>query len=794
MSKKMKFMMLPQAVTTADPVSVTPEDILARMRCSYVEQNVNGFRQKLAEGVSPDEEYMKKMKQNLPLLFCAQGLKEPGKGRRNNFIHSPAFGIDLDHIPGDVRKLYDDIIAPRVKELRIGMVQVTIKQHGLHLWADRLPGEPIPAAQQRVASALGLETYLDSQCIDLGRGFFLTTEKDLLYFDANFFCMTEEEAEQAKHFDEIDNTNKIDNLNKSNNNMININTNQSAPTGALAYKPQDKPLPNIQTEYQGAKLSDIVDEFIRLAMPTGIHVGDRNKNMFKIFVNLLQICNNNHLAALQATKHITGIPQTDIDSTLRSACSTIFNGGASMNNLFQRAINNCVAEAKYAAQEDGMDIDTQSSTPSLPQYPLPPILELVTKNIPQPFIVPTLILANPILGTLLSDVQFNYWYDAIKHHFAFLSLLIADQSAGKSSIIFPRLKMLAKPLHEEDEQAEEEWDIYDRAVARLKPGDQMPPKPKQSCRITPTDITSAAFFDVLNRANGKTTLLYDDEGNSFFRTGGGPEFQVTREIIKNAYDQGDYKLRRKDGSKFSGPVACNFALAGTPALVDNFSSAGEGDAGRFMIATLEGLTLHQPRIIPLTPDEQNRIYALAKSLTQQSGTRYATWIDTEAEKYRDELEDRYTATANDALLFLYRRIVVDFTRNAYMYAGLFGCDQKEWNEQPRPEDEEKRQACLAWAKYLAEYSLSQTLRYFGKKFELCATDIPPQVVYPDLYGPLGDTFTFQELGEICTKMNHYKGNPTRVRNVWIRQGWIEQAKDENGRIMRGQYRKIKKTN
>lgn len=789
-----KIMMLPQAVTKADPISVTPEQVLARMRYSYVEQNVNGFRQKLAEGVSPDEEYMKRMKQNLPLLFCAQSIKEQGKGRRNNFIPSLAFGIDLDGIPGDVRKLYNDIIAPRVEETQIGMVQVTIKQHGLHIWADRLPGETTRQAQQRVASALGLSQYLDSQCIDPGRGFFLTTTKDLLFFDPDFFYMTEEEAEQAKHFIEIDNNiNKIDNLNKSNN-MIDINTNQSAPTGALAYKPEDKPQQTIQTEYQGAKLKDIVDEYIRLAMPDGIRVGDRNKNMFKIFINLLQICDNSIPAALQATAHITGIPQTDIDSTLRSACSTIFNGGASLNNLFQRAINNCVSNAKLDAGEDGLMDDTQSSSLPLPPYPLPPILELVTKNLPQPFIVPTLMLANPVLGTLLSDIQFNYWYDAIKQHFAFLSLLIADQSAGKSSIIFPRLKMLAKPLHEEDEQAEEEWDIYDRAVARLKPGDQMPPKPQKSCRITPTDITSAAFFEVLNRANRKTTLLYDDEGNSFFRTGGGPEFHVTREIIKNAYDQGDYKLRRKDGSKFSGPVACNFALAGTPALVDNFSSAGEGDAGRFMIATLEGLTLHQPRITPLTPDEQNRIYDLAKSLTQQSGTRYATWIDTEAEKYRDELENRYTATANVALLFIYRRGVVNFTRNAYMYAALFGCDQKEWNEQPRPEDEEKRQACLAWAKYLAEYSLSQTLRYFGKKFELCATDIPPQVVYPDLYGPLGDTFTFQELGEICTKMNHYKGNPTKVRNIWIQQGWIEQAKDEYGANIRALYRKIKKTN
>lgn len=398
---KTKFMMLSQALTKQDPISVTPEQVLATMRHFYVFDNVNGFRTKLAEGVSPDEEYMKKMKQNLPLLFCAQSIKEPGKGRRNNFIHSLAFGIDLDGIPGDVRKLYNDVIAPRVEELKIGMVQVTIKQHGLHIWADRLPGESVRNAQQRVASALGLSQYLDSQCIDPGRGFFLTTEKDLLYFDPDSFFMTEEEAEQAKYFDEIDNTNKIDNLNKSNNNIMNINTNQSAPaTGALAYMPEDKPQQTVQTEYQGAKLADIVDEFIRLAMPNGIHVGDRNTNMYKIFINLQQICSP--AAAIQATKHITGIPKSDIDSTLASAARKIDAGEASMNSLFQRAINNCVAEAKLDAGEEELDIDTQSSTPPLPQYPLPRLLQLLTRNIPDFTFTPMLVASLPALGAILT--------------------------------------------------------------------------------------------------------------------------------------------------------------------------------------------------------------------------------------------------------------------------------------------------------------------------------------------------------------------------------------------------------
>lgn len=792
MSKKMKFMMLPQAVTKADPIPVTPEQVLATMRHFYVFDNVNGFRQKLAEGVSPDEEYMKKMKQNLPLLFCAQGLKEQGKGRRNNFVPSSAVGIDLDGIHENVRQLYDDIIAPRVKELRIGMVQVTIKGHGLHIWADRLPGETVRTAQLRVSSALGLSQYLDQQCIDPGRGFFTTTEKELLFFDPDFFYMTEEEAEQAKHFDAIDNNvNKIHNLNKLNDNMT-INTNQPAPAiGALAYKPEDKPQQTVQTEYQGAKLKDIVDEYIRLAMPNGIHVGDRNTNMYKIFINLQQICSP--AAALQATAHITGIPKSDIDSTLASAARKVATGEASMNNLFQRAINNCVAEAKLDAGEDALMDDTQSSTPPLPQYPLPRILQLLTRNMPDYTFTPLLVASLPPLGAILTGVTFPYWFDGNTQHLAFLTMVIAEQQSGKSSLIYPRINLLAKILFDEDARAEEQWDIYYDALEHRKTGEPRPQKPTQSVRISPTDVTSAAFFDTLRESNGKTLLLSDDEGNAFFQTGGGPQYRMTKEIIKKAYDQAMYKIRRKEFT-YSGPITLNVVLYGTAQILQNFTDAGEGDVARYTIATIEKNPFHQKPIKALEVDDQIEMYQITQNMSQMTGVRYATWIDDAAEKYRDELEDKFLHTAQQCIRLTYRRTVVNFTRNAYLLGCLYDCLQSSPLELPKPEDEEKRQACLAWARYLADYTQSQTLRFFSRQFDQCADDIPPQIYCPDLYEPLSEEFTTKDLKAICEEKNHYKGNTSSLLRIWLQNGMIEYVKDENGRDCRGQYRKIKKTN
>ncbi len=724
------------------------------------------------------------------LILCS-GNQRTGKGRRNNFVPSLAFGIDLDGIPGDVRQLYNDVVAPRVRELHIGMVQVTIKAHGLHIWADRLPGETTRQAQIRVASALGLQQYLDLQCIDPGRGFFITTEKDLLYFDPDFFYMTEEEAEAAKHFDEIDNnTNKIDNLNESNNNMMNINTNQSAPVGALAYKPQDKQQ-TIQTEYQGAKLKDIVDEYIRLAMPNGIHVGDRNTNMYKIFINLQQICSP--AAALQATAHITGIPKSDIDSTLASAARKVATGEASMNNLFQRAINNCVAEAKLDAGEDALMDDTQSSTPPLPQYPLPRILQLLTRNMPDYTFTPLLVASLPPLGAILTGVTFPYWFDGNTQHLAFLTMVIAEQQSGKSSLIYPRINLLAKILFDEDARAEEQWDIYYDALEHRKTGEPRPQKPTQSVRISPTDVTSAAFFDTLRESNGKTLLLSDDEGNAFFQTGGGPQYRMTKEIIKKAYDQAMYKTRRKE-FKYSGPITLNVVLYGTAQILQNFTDAGEGDVARYTIATIEKNPFHQKPIKALEVDDQTEMYKITQNLSQMTGVRYATWIDDAAEKYRDELEDKFLRTGSNAIRLTYRRTVVNFTRNAYLLGCLYDCLQSSPLELPKPEDEEKRQACLAWARYLADYTQSQTLRFFSRQFDQCADDIPPQIYCPDLYEPLSEEFTTKDLKAICEEKNHYKGNTSPLLHIWIQNGMIEYVKDGNGRIMRGQYRKIKKTN
>lgn len=669
------------------------------------------------------------------------------------------------------------------------MVQVTIKEHGLHLWADRLPGETTRQAQQRVASALGLQQYLDKQCVDPGRGFFLTTKKDLLYFRPDFCFMTEEEAELAKHFDEIDNNiNKIDNLNKSNNNMI--NTNQSAPVGALAYKPQDKQQ-TIQTEYQGAKLTDIVDEFIRLAMPNGIHVGDRNTNMYKIFINLQQICSP--AAAIQATKHITGIPQSDIDSTLASAARKIDAGEATMNTLFQRAINNCVAEAKLDAGEEELDIDTQSSTPPLPQYPLPRLLQLLTRNIPDYTFTPMLVASLPALGAILTGITFPYWFDGNTQHLAFLTMVIAEQQSGKSSLIYPRINLLAKILFDEDARAEEQWDMYYDALEHRKNGEPIPPKPTSSTRISPTDVTSAAFFDTLRESNGKTLLLNDDEGNAFFQTGGGQQYRMTKEIIKKAYDQAMYKIRRKE-TKYSGPITLNLVLYGTAQILQNFTDAGEGDVARYTIATIEKNPFHQKPIKPLDVDDQAEIYQITQNLSQMAGMRYATWIDDAAEKYRDELEDRFLHTASNAIRLTYRRTCVNYTRFAYLLGCLYGCLQSSSFEIQKPEDEEKRQACLAWARYLADYTQSQTLRFFSKQFDQCADDIPPQIYCPDLFEPLAEEFTTSALKAICEEKNHYKGNTSPLLRTWLQNGMIEYVKDEYGERCRGQYRKIKKIN
>ena len=91
--------------------------------------------------------------------------------------------LDIDHFEGDINDFYNETIKPRIKELGIIFVQVSVSGKGLHIGFSRNPKLTTIAANQLwMANELGVKNFDRSVC-DMQRTWFVTPMEDWLYLD-----------------------------------------------------------------------------------------------------------------------------------------------------------------------------------------------------------------------------------------------------------------------------------------------------------------------------------------------------------------------------------------------------------------------------------------------------------------------------------------------------------------------------------------------------------------------------------------------------------------------------------
>ena len=150
-------------------------------------------RIKLLDGKDPDE--MALLKKHLPIITphtCR--FRGDGARRSSNAVPSGLVMLDIDHID-DPREFFSTHIFPHLGEKSlerpreligaqvvedkvvdvvdnnapcIYFVAITPSGHGLRIIAERNPGESIPDAQRRIASACNIPEY-DGVTTDLAR-------------------------------------------------------------------------------------------------------------------------------------------------------------------------------------------------------------------------------------------------------------------------------------------------------------------------------------------------------------------------------------------------------------------------------------------------------------------------------------------------------------------------------------------------------------------------------------------------------------------------------------------------
>ncbi|MBR1668822.1 MAG: hypothetical protein IJ693_11185 [Bacteroidaceae bacterium] len=232
---------------------------------------------------------------------------------------------------------------------------------------------------------------------------------------------------------------------------------------------------------------------------------------------------------------------------------------------------------------------TLTSPPPMPKR-LPPLIKLLTKNVP-PFYKPAVANAVfPALGAHLHGVKFRYW-DNVEHEATFMNVLIGRQSIGKGSIKKP-IEFIMEDIRQRDipnRQREAEWKQKNPTAKQKKD-----PRPTDICiQMLIDNLTDAVFnqriVDVNNNGERYIYTIVDEIDALKKVTSRGTVDEVGL-LIRKAFDNSMAGQERVGADSVSGiaPLRWNFNASTTPPNARKFFTkmVNDGTVSRLDISTI----------------------------------------------------------------------------------------------------------------------------------------------------------------------------------------------------------------
>ena len=509
---------------------------------------------------------------------------------------STTVGMDIDHLTAEDMPVVRERILSKKAELGLMMMEESARGAGYHLVFRRRP-DLDQVGNLKWASEL-LNVAYDAQAKDITRVFFTTTEEDLLYLDDEIFSRKEEKGRRNESRDNVitvlrHNESVTTIRHNGNDTPLQCDSSQEASpqTSAIRHQPSFDP----EARYNGMLFSDIIAKYWELFNGGKEPVeGDRNALTFELAVTIRSICGYSLEQLMQvvpnywAKKCTEGsvplcTPEEEAEwrKTLENALKEPRKGMPYRLKQVLQAL-----KSQQAVKACG---GTMTTPPPMPKK-LPPLIKLLTKNVPW-FYKPAVASAVfPALGAHLHGVKFRYW-DNVEHEATFMNILIGRQSIGKGTIKKP-IEYIMEDIRQRDipnRQREAEWKQKNPGAKQKKD-----PRPTDICiQMLIDNLTDAVFNQrIVDAHNNGERYIYTivDEIEALKKVTSKGTVDEVGLLIRKAFDNSLAGQERVGADSVSGiaPLRWNFNASTTPPNARKFfyKMVNDGTVSRLDVSTI----------------------------------------------------------------------------------------------------------------------------------------------------------------------------------------------------------------
>ena len=489
---------------------------------------------------------------------------------------SKSVGMDIDFVAPDGLSAEEkevwlkermqgvpELVLGKKEELGLLMFEKSATK-GYHLVFKRRPELSQEENLKWASELLGVK--FDDKAKDITRVFYTTTAsgEDLIYFDDELFDNSEAEI--------LSNTDITDKTDKENNPSNPSNPCSNKKDSSCSF-PQD---------YHGISFTDILRKYWELFNDGKQPMkGDRDTLTYQLACDLRHICDRDADWLEQVIPCYDGFPLEEKRKKIQSALQAKSEG---MPYRLKQVLQSLKSQQGVKACGG-----TMTTPPPMPKK-LPPLVKLLTKNVPW-FYKPAVANAVfPALGVHLHGVKFRYW-DNVEHEATFMNVLIGRQSIGKGTIKKP-IEYIMEDIRQRDQpnrQREAEWKQKNPGAKQKKD-----PRPTDICiQMLIDNLTDAVFNQrIVDANNNGERFIYTivDEIEGLKKVTSKGTVDEVGLLIRKAFDNSDAGQERVGADSVSGiaPLRWNFNASTTPPNARKFfhKMVNDGTVSRLDISTI----------------------------------------------------------------------------------------------------------------------------------------------------------------------------------------------------------------